>query len=117
MKSGGGFEVKKLTIDVGERVLSHRHFHCFENWVVVRGVVRVLVGGDEVVLNSGEGFGIKRGVFHELENCGRIPAEVVEVRVGDYFGGDDCEAVGMRDEGLDISGEEFCVGPECGKDF
>lgn len=87
------FGVKRLTIAPGARISKQRHFHRAEHWVVVRGTAQVTIGEEVRLLGDDESIYIPIGVPHRLENPGKIPLEIIEVRTGDYLGEDDIDRI------------------------
>jgi mannose-1-phosphate guanylyltransferase len=65
------------------------HHHRAEHWVVVQGTARVICGDEELLLSENESFYIPLGKKHSLENPGKIPLEVIEIRSGSYLSEDD----------------------------
>ena len=108
-----GYLVRRLVVDVGKVVSSHRHLHRLEHWVVVSGVVKINFEDEEVVLRKGESAQVSAGDVHELENVGKIPLEIIEVWMGEYLGEDDCEKIVSDESFVFPSSEEFCIGPGC----
>jgi mannose-1-phosphate guanylyltransferase/mannose-6-phosphate isomerase len=86
-----GYQVKRLTVDPGQRISLQRHRCRSEHWVVVQGTARVTL--DEAVMDLGvnQSVFILAGQRHRLENPGDQPLKVIEVQVGDYLGEDDIE--------------------------
>jgi len=118
VESGDGCRVKKLNIEPGREISLRRHLHRSENFVVISGVARVCLDGEEFVLNKGESVCVSVGEVYRLENPGKILLEVVSVRVGEYLGEDDVERIDKIEDfeaSGDFEDEEFCVGPDCGK--
>ena len=90
LTSGPGFQVKRISVDPGQRFSLQWHRHRDEHWVVARGTARVAVGERECTLGRGESIAVARTVVHRIENISRIePLEVIEVQTGDYLGEDD----------------------------
>jgi|GEM_PF-862078 mannose-6-phosphate isomerase-like protein (cupin superfamily) len=141
-----GYQVKRLTLGVGKSISLQKHLHRSEHWVIVSGVAKVTLDNDEVVLRKGESTYVGVGVVHRLENLGKIPLEIIEVQLGEYLGEDDIERLGstsghdsgepdfgrvkergnvksqinvdeQRFDEVDLGSEEFCIGPECGKNL
>lgn len=83
------YQVKRLTVYPGAKLSLQSHNHRSEHWVVVRGVVRVVNGENELTLKEDESVYIPVGNKHRLENPGEVNAEVIEVQTGDYLGEDD----------------------------
>jgi len=112
IEKGKGYQVKRLTVNVGKRISLQSHFHRSEHWVVVSGVARVTLDNDEIILKRNESVYVPVGAVHRLENCGRIPLEVIEVQNGEYLGEDDIERF-EDDFGRAGKTEEYCVGEGC----
>lgn len=112
IEKGEGYQVKRLTIDVGKRISLQRHLHRSEHWIVVSGVARVTLDDDEIILKKNESTYIPIGAIHRLENCGKIPLEVIEVQNGEYLGEDDIER--FEDDFGRIE-DEYCIGEGCGE--
>ena len=85
----GGFLVKHITVNPGQRLSLQMHRHRAEHWIVVRGTARVTRGNEIFMLSENESTYIPRGVKHRLENPDAAPLELVEVQTGSYLGEDD----------------------------
>lgn len=88
---GERYQVKRLTIRPGASVVTQLHHHRAEHWIVVKGTARVTRGEETFLLSENQSTYIPIGVKHLLENPGRIPLEVIEVRSGAYLGEDDIQ--------------------------
>ena len=86
---GERFHVKKMLVKPGEKTAIQMHYHRAEHWVVVSGTARVIKGEDEFLLSENQSTYIPIGVAHAIENPGKIPLEMIEVRSGTYLGEDD----------------------------
>jgi len=82
-------KIKELIVNPGERLSLQKHQRRAEHWIVVDGEALVTVDKDEILLKSGESVDVPRGAVHRIMNPGDIPAVIVEVQMGDYFGEDD----------------------------
>nr|MDM8976932.1 cupin domain-containing protein [Escherichia coli] len=60
-----------------------------EHWVVVAGTAKVTIDGDIKLLGENESIYIPLGATHCLENPGKIPLDLIEVRSGSYLEEDD----------------------------
>ncbi|TBM12051.1 mannose-1-phosphate guanylyltransferase/mannose-6-phosphate isomerase [Hafnia paralvei] len=87
--SGERYQVKRITVNPGESLSLQMHHHRSEHWVVVAGTARVLLGNKESIISENESIYIPLGVAHRLENPGRIPLDLIEVRSGSYLEEDD----------------------------
>jgi mannose-6-phosphate isomerase-like protein (cupin superfamily) len=86
---GPGYKVKRLVVMPGHRISLQRHRFRAEQWVVVAGTPRVVIGtrGRRVALR--ETVLVPRGAWHRIENPGRRPVVIIEVQHGPYLGEDD----------------------------
>lgn len=87
--SGPGFQVKRLTINVGAAISLQKHRRRAEHWVVVAGSARVTRGDEVFLLEENESTYVPVETTHRLENPGRKPLEIIEVETGNYLGEDD----------------------------
>ncbi len=83
------FKIKRITVTPGKKLSYQLHHHRNEHWVVVRGMAKVTVDGEEKFVRSGESIFIKEGQKHRLENPGKTPLEIIEVQMGQYLEEDD----------------------------
>ncbi len=86
---GHRFQVKRITVNPGERLSLQKHFHRAEHWVVVNGTALVSVDGIERLLSENEAVFIPLGAVHRLTNPGKVPLNLIEVQSGAYLGEDD----------------------------
>lgn len=86
---GSNFQVKKITVDVAQKLSLQKHAYRSEHWVVVSGVARVTLGDERFELVKNQSVYIPVGAVHSLENTGDTPLELIEVQSGDYLGEDD----------------------------
>jgi len=86
---GGGYKVKRLTVEPGHRISLQRHRFRAEHWVVVEGSPRVIVEGKARRLKARGAVDVPRGAWHRIENPGRRPVVIIEVQHGPYLGEDD----------------------------
>lgn len=87
--NGQRYQVKRITVNPGERLSVQMHHHRAEHWIVVSGTAKVLRGEDELVLTENESIYIPLGTIHALENPGNVKLEIIEVQSGSYLGEDD----------------------------
>ena len=89
IEEGDGYKVKRLVVDPGHRLSLQRHLFRAEHWVVIAGAPRVRVAGRMRRLRARGTVTIPRGVWHRIENPGRLPVIIIEVQHGPYLGEDD----------------------------
>lgn len=81
--------VKRITVKPGEGLSVQMHHHRAEHWVVVAGTAKVTINDDIKLLAENESVYIPLGATHCLENPGKIPLDLIEVRSGSYLDEDD----------------------------
>lgn len=86
---GSRYQVKRLTVKPGEGISLQMHHHRAEHWIVVAGIAQVTINEQIKLLTENESIYIPVGAAHCLENPGKIPLELIEVRSGSYLGEDD----------------------------
>ncbi|MGH8629672.1 MAG: mannose-1-phosphate guanylyltransferase/mannose-6-phosphate isomerase, partial [Burkholderiales bacterium] len=89
LASGSNYQVKRLTLNPGNRLSLQMHRRRAEHWVVVRGTATVVRGEERLTLRANESIYIPRDTRHRLANDTDFPLEVIEVQTGEYLGEDD----------------------------
>lgn len=87
--NGKRFQVKRITVNPGEKLSIQMHHHRAEHWIVVSGTAKVTNGDKDILLTENQSTYIPVGVIHALENPGKVPLELIEVQSGSYLGEDD----------------------------
>ncbi|BAJ01440.1 mannose-1-phosphate guanylyltransferase/mannose-6-phosphate isomerase [Shewanella violacea] len=87
--NGTRYQVKRITVNPGEKLSIQMHHHRAEHWIVVSGTAKVTNGDKTFLVTENESTYIPIGVIHALENPGRLPLEMIEVQSGSYLGEDD----------------------------
>lgn len=82
-------QVKRITVNPGEKLSIQKHYHRAEHWVVVNGTAEVTKDNETYVLTENESIYLPIGCVHALFNPGKIPLELIEVQTGSYLGEDD----------------------------
>jgi len=88
---GWSYVVKRLVVQPGQRLSLQRHRGRQEHWVVVEGIAKVTVDGEERTVGENESVFIPLRAWHRLENPGVTPLTVIEVGYGDDLREDDIE--------------------------
>ena len=86
-------KVKRIVVNPGFRTSLQRHERRREHWFVLTGTVQVTLDEETLVLESGNSLDVPVQRLHRLHNPGTIPAVLIEVQTGDYFGEDDIERI------------------------
>ena len=89
ISDGIRYQVKKVTVKPGHRTMTQIHHHRAEHWIVVSGTAKVQIGDKSFLITENESTYIPIGVPHSLENPGKVPLELIEVRTGTYLEEDD----------------------------
>lgn len=87
--NGTRYQVKRITVNPGEKLSIQMHHHRAEHWIVVSGTAKVTNGEKTFLVTENESTYIPIGVIHALENPGKLPLEMIEVQSGSYLGEDD----------------------------
>lgn len=87
--AGPRFQVKQITIKPGAKLSLQMHHHRAEHWVVVEGTALVTRDDQTFLLRENESTFIPIGTRHRLENPGKVPLKLIEVRSGSYLSEDD----------------------------
>jgi mannose-1-phosphate guanylyltransferase/mannose-6-phosphate isomerase len=86
---GDRFQVKRLSLKPGGMLSLQMHHHRAEHWIVVQGTARVTCGDKTFLLSENESTFVPIGATHRIENPGKVPLHIIEVRSGTYLGEDD----------------------------
>ncbi len=89
ISQGERYQVKRITVNSGEKLSLQMHHHRAEHWIVVSGTAKVTVADKTQLLTENESIYIPIGAIHSLENPGKLPLEMIEVQSGSYLGEDD----------------------------
>ena len=89
IEQGERYQVKRITVQPGQKLSLQMHHHRAEHWIVVSGTAKVTNGDQEIILSENQSTYIPLGTLHRLENPGKIPLEIIEVQSGSYLGEDD----------------------------
>lgn len=87
--SGPRYQVKRISVNPGQKLSVQMHHHRAEHWVVVSGTAKVTKGDEIIMLSENESVYLPLGIIHALENPGKVVLELIEVQSGSYLGEDD----------------------------
>lgn len=88
---GSRYQVKRITVNKGEKLSLQLHHHRAEHWIVVKGTAKVRKGEQIFLLSENESTYISIGEMHSLENPGCIPLELIEIQTGSYLSEEDIQ--------------------------
>jgi mannose-1-phosphate guanylyltransferase len=87
--NGKRYQVKRITVNPGEKLSLQMHHHRAEHWIIVSGTAKVTLSDKTRLVTENESIYIPIGMTHSLENPGKLPLEMIEVQSGSYLGEDD----------------------------
>jgi mannose-6-phosphate isomerase-like protein (cupin superfamily) len=82
---GDQFQVKQIALKPEAKISFQKHIHRAEHWVLVRGTAKIVKGEKTFTLEQNESIYIPPGVYHQLENPGQHPLDLIEIRTGRYL--------------------------------
>lgn len=91
LEEGLRYKIKRVVVQPGEKLSLQKHAHRSEHWVVVKGTAKVSIGEKEIIAHENESAYVPKSTLHRLENCEKIPLEIIEVQNGEYLEEDDIE--------------------------
>ena len=83
------YQIKIIEVKPGSRLSLQKHHHRSEHWIVVSGTAVVTRDDERIEVHANESIFLPVGCVHRLENCGKVPLQLIEVQVGEYLGEDD----------------------------
>lgn len=86
---GESYQVKRITVNPGEKLSLQFHNYRSEHWTIVSGRAHIVLGKIETVMAPDESIYIPLGTVHRIENRGKETVELIEVQYGGYLGEDD----------------------------
>lgn len=87
--SAPSYQIKLIEVKPGARLSLQKHHHRAEHWIVVSGAAVVTRDDERIDVRANESVFLPVGCVHRLENCGKVPLQLIEVQVGEYLGEDD----------------------------
>ncbi|MEA2076636.1 MAG: phosphomannose isomerase type II C-terminal cupin domain [Candidatus Marinimicrobia bacterium] len=82
-------KVKKITVNPDCRLSLQSHEKRNEHWIVVEGSMRITTEDHVEDYPKNAHIYISHGTKHRMKNIGSVPASVIEIQTGEYFGEDD----------------------------
>lgn len=89
LEQRGGYLVKRLDVNSGERLSLQSHNHRTEHWTVVSGTATVDLDDNQIILKENESLLIPQYSRHRLANQNNRPLTIIEVQMGDKIDEDD----------------------------
>lgn len=86
---GTKFKAKILELIPGESISKQYHHHRNEYWIIISGTVEIYKDSNITVHTPNQLVYIPANSVHKVTNIGKLPAVLVEVQTGEYFGEDD----------------------------
>lgn len=78
-----GYLTKVLTVKPNMRLSLQSHKHRSEHWVVVKGIIKSIVGSSQKITGVDGHIYVPIGEVHRIINAGNTDAVIVEVQIGD----------------------------------
>jgi len=91
LESANTHQVKRITVNPGERLSYQRHQRREEYWVIILGHARFTLDDRDSDHGPGDVLVVPFHSKHRVANIGEEPLVFIEVQRGDYFGEDDIE--------------------------
>ena len=86
---GENWKIKIIEVYPGQSLSLQKHNHRSEHWVVVKGIAKVEIDDEVILLKENESTYIPLGAKHRLSNIDNVLLKLVEIQSGDYLGEDD----------------------------
>ena len=83
------FQVKKITVNINQRLSYQYHEHRSETWTLVKGKAEVTVNKKKFNLMKGDIIKIEKLSHHRIKNISQDELVFIEVQLGEYLGEDD----------------------------
>ena len=84
-----GYKVKKIVVYPNKKLSLQSHEKRSEHWVITKGLAKVQVGKDTLILHPNQHVYIPKETLHRMENIGEELVEFTETQIGEYLGEDD----------------------------
>lgn len=84
-----GYKVKKIVVYPYKKLSLQSHEKRSEHWVITKGLAKVQVGKDTLILHPNQHVYIPKETLHRMENIGDELVEFTETQIGEYLGEDD----------------------------
>lgn len=91
LESTDTHQVKRITVNPGQRLSYQRHQRREEFWVLISGRARFTLDDIDSDHSAGEVLHVPFRAKHRVASIGSEPLIFIEVQRGDYFGEDDIE--------------------------
>ena len=91
LDEAAGYKVKRIEVLPQKRLSYQKHAHRSEHWMIVAGLARVTINGQETTVRDGSSVDIPTGAAHRIENIGTQKLIFIEIQRGLYLGEDDIQ--------------------------
>lgn len=89
LDEGNTYKIYRLTIYPQREIGPHMHMHSTRTWMILSGTLLFNVKREEKFVSVGDSCFAGKATPYFIKNQGFIPAELIEVRVGEYLGDED----------------------------
>lgn len=85
LAQGSGFLTKLIHVGKDQKLSVQSHNHRSEHWVVLSGKAKVILDGEEHILEAGRSIDIPLKAVHSLQNPYEDDLEIIEVQLGEIL--------------------------------
>lgn len=89
LAQGKGFLTKLIHVNTGQKLSVQSHNHRSEHWVVLSGMAKVVLEGNDYILSAGNSIDVPLKAVHSLQNPYENELEIIEVQLGELLIEDD----------------------------
>lgn len=86
---GKGFQTKIIHVNPGQQLSVQSHNYRSEHWVILSGMAKVVLEGEDHILSPGHSIDIPVKAIHSLQNPYEEDLEIIEIQKGDILSEDD----------------------------
>ncbi len=91
------YSVKRVKIDSGATIYSHRHLIRKERWIIVRGTALITLDGNCAKYEAGDCISVEIDQIHQVSNIGNDILLIIEIATGENVHEEDMVSVKSRD--------------------
>ena len=85
LECGNSYRIYKITVYPNKEISKRMHMHQNITWMVLRGTLCFNINENTFYKSSGETIYVYKAQPYSIRNCGFIPAEAIEIRMGEYL--------------------------------
>ncbi|RMH01469.1 MAG: mannose-1-phosphate guanylyltransferase/mannose-6-phosphate isomerase, partial [Aquificota bacterium] len=89
LEEGDTYKIYKLTLYPSKEIGPQMHMHSTRTWMILKGTLLFEINQDKNYASVGDSRFANKTTPYFIKNVGFVPAELIEVRVGEYLGDED----------------------------